>query len=71
MLRSDLCDYSDVYIVVKGRISVTDTNNANRGNKKLIFKNNDKVMYIKNQEHIYRQYGRSWYSHADVYSITV
>ena len=59
MLRSDLCDYSDVYIVVKGRISVTDTNNANRGNKKLIFKNNDKVMYIKYQEHIYRQYGKS------------
>ena len=22
MLRSDLCDYSDVYIVVKGRITV-------------------------------------------------
>ena len=25
MLRSDLCDYSDIYIVVKGRISVTGT----------------------------------------------
>ena len=23
MLRSDLCDYSDVYIVVKGNITVT------------------------------------------------
>ena len=26
MLSSDLCDYSDTYIVVKGRISVTGTN---------------------------------------------
>ena len=40
MLRSDLCDYSDTYIVVKGRISVTGTNNATRRNKKLTFKNN-------------------------------
>ena len=38
MLRSDPHNYSDAYIVVKGRISVTSTN-ANR-NKKLIFKNN-------------------------------
>ena len=40
MLRSDLCDYSDAFIVVKGRISVTDTNNANKRNKKLTCKNN-------------------------------
>ena len=40
MLRSDLHDYSDAYIVVKGRISVTDNNVANRRNKKLTFKNN-------------------------------
>ena len=40
MLRSDLCDYSNADIVVKGTISVTGTNNANRRNKKLIFKNN-------------------------------
>ena len=39
MLRSD-CDYSDVYIVVKGRISVTGTDTTNRRNKKLTFKNN-------------------------------
>ena len=38
MLRSDLCDYSDAYIVVKGRISVTGTENADRRNKKLIMK---------------------------------
>ena len=40
MLRSDLCDYSDAYIVVKGRISVRGTNDANKRNKKLTFKNN-------------------------------
>ena len=27
MLRSDLCDYSDAYIVVKGTITVTGENN--------------------------------------------
>ena len=27
MLRSDLCDYSDVYIVVKGKITVKNPNN--------------------------------------------
>ena len=32
MLRSALCDYSDVYIDVKGRISVRGTNDANNRN---------------------------------------
>ena len=41
MLRSDLCDYSDAYIFVNGKISVTGTNNVNSRNKKLTFKNND------------------------------
>ena len=40
MLRSYLCDYSDVYIALKGIITIIGTNNANRGNKKLTFKNN-------------------------------
>ena len=39
MLRSDLCDYSNVYIVVKGDITVTNPNNAKR-NKAVAFKNN-------------------------------
>ena len=39
MLKSDLCDYSDVYIAVKGEISVASTNNTNRKNKKLTFTN--------------------------------
>ena len=38
LVRSNSCDYSDVYIVVNGRISVT--NSPNRRNKKLTFKNN-------------------------------
>ena len=40
MLRSDLCDNSDAYIVVKERISVTGTNDADWRNEKLTFKNN-------------------------------
>ena len=39
MLRSDLCDYSDAYIFVKGTITVTDPNNVNY-NKKLVLTNN-------------------------------
>ena len=33
MLTSDLCDYSKAYIVVKGTIIVTGTNNDNRRKK--------------------------------------
>ena len=40
MLRSASCDYSNMYIVVRGRISVTGTDNANRRDKNLTFKNN-------------------------------
>ena len=40
MLRSDLCDYSNAYIVVKGTIIVEGTNDAKKRNKKLTFKNN-------------------------------
>ena len=32
--------YSDAYIVVKGRISVLGTNDANKINRKLTLKNN-------------------------------
>ena len=39
MLRSDLCDFSDVYIVVKGTITVTNPDNAKR-NKAVAFKSN-------------------------------
>ena len=39
MLRSDLCDYSDAYIVAKGKITVTNPNN-NAYDKKLALKSN-------------------------------
>ena len=39
MLRSDLCDFSDAYIVVKRAITVTDPANA-KANKSVAFKNN-------------------------------
>ena len=37
MLQSDVCDYSDAYIVVKGNITASDPNDANY-NEKLAFK---------------------------------
>ena len=39
MLRSDLCDFSFAYIVVKGTITVTEPDNAKR-NKEVTFRNN-------------------------------
>ena len=43
MLKSSLCDYGDAYILVKGTITVNNTAaadaDANKTNKKLIFKN--------------------------------
>ena len=43
MLRSDLCDFSDAYIVVKGNITLTKTNGReifDTRNRFLSFKNN-------------------------------
>ena len=45
MLQSNLCDYSDAYILVKGRITITGAGDdtvarqADERNKGLIFKN--------------------------------
>ena len=39
MLQSYWCDFSDAYIVIKGTITVTDSND-NEYDKKLAFKNN-------------------------------
>ena len=39
MLRSDSCDYSDAYVIVKGTITIVRPNNAKR-NKSVAFKNN-------------------------------
>ena len=40
MLRSDLCDYSDAYVWVKGKITVTNPNDNANFNKELALKNN-------------------------------
>ena len=39
MIRSNLCNYSDAYIVVKVEINVKVDDNANRRNIKLTIKN--------------------------------
>ena len=38
--RSDLCDFRDLYIVVKGDIPLEIDNDANKRNENLAFKNN-------------------------------
>ena len=40
MLRSDLCDYADAYILVNGTILVNGLNPRDRQNKPVILKNN-------------------------------
>ena len=40
MLRLDLCDFGDVYIVVKEEVTVTGGSNNSRKNRPLAFKNN-------------------------------
>ena len=40
MLRSNLSDHNDAYIVLKQRASVTGTDNTNRRDKNQNFKNN-------------------------------
>ena len=40
MLRSDLCDFSDAYIVVEGGVTLEGDNDADKQNKNLAFKNN-------------------------------
>ena len=44
LLRSVLFDYGDAYIVVKGAITVEGTNDANKRNRKLTFRNNAPFM---------------------------
>ena len=40
MLRSDLCDYSDAHVWVKGKITVTAPNNNANFDRRLTLKNN-------------------------------
>ena len=44
MPRSDFCEYSDAYIVVKWTVNVEGTNANNQTDKMLAFK----IMHIKN-----------------------
>ena len=46
MLRSDLCDYSDAYIVVKGSITLDGVANANKRNKGTAFKKQCYVYFL-------------------------
>ena len=58
MLKSSLCDYSDGYILIKGTITVSNTEavdaNANNVGKKVIFKNSapfiDYIRIINNTQ---------------------
>ena len=40
MLRSDLCDYADAHILVRGAITVAGNHPRDRQNKPVILKNN-------------------------------
>ena len=40
MLKSNLCDYSDAYILIKGTVTVTGNHPRDRQNRPLILKNN-------------------------------
>ena len=40
MLQSDLCDYSNAYVVVRGKIIVTAANNIDRKNRYVAFESN-------------------------------
>ena len=67
MLRSDLCDNSDAYVIVKRRITVEGDNDDKTRNKKLTFKNNSLFRwFISKISHIYRQFRRSWYCYPNV-----
>ena len=52
MVISELCDYSNAYIVVKGRKSVTDTNATNKRNEKLTLNNNAPFRLCKSKSNI-------------------
>ena len=65
MLISVLCDYSDAYIVAKGRKFVEGDNDDKTRDKKLIFKNNGSFKSVT----LYSQCWRSWDSYTNVLNI--
>ena len=40
MLQSDLCDYSDAYIVIEGTITVQEAEDRDNYNRNLVLQNN-------------------------------
>ena len=46
MLRSNLCDYSDAYVVVKVTITLDWAPNANKRNEGIAFKNNTPLFFV-------------------------
>ena len=48
-LRSDLCDYSGTYIVVKGTITVEEDNDTKKGGKKVTLR------IISHLDHAYQK----------------
>ena len=49
LLRSDLCDCSDAYIVVEGDITVKVANDRDKHNRNLVLKNNA-PLFLKMQK---------------------
>ena len=49
MLRSDLCDYGDAHVIVKGRTDLRVVGNNSMTQKGVTFKNNAPFIYTKNQ----------------------
>ena len=68
MLRSDLCGYSDTYIVVKRIITADGTNDPNKRSKKIAFENNPPfIPFIsKINRHLHTQCRRSLYCYTNV-----
>ena len=70
ILRSDLCDYRDAHIILKGTIDLLAAtgNKNNKAQKNVAFKNNSPIRsYIsKIKSTLIGQSKRSWYRHANV-----
>ena len=45
ILRSDLCDFTDAYVVVNGNITLRGENDASKRNKNVAFKNNSPFIH--------------------------
>ena len=56
MLRSNFCDYSNAYILLKGAITATGLNNAKKRNRKLTFKNNSPFLDHTYEKNLYTVY---------------